>query len=94
MSRTALKTTGSRTRPKTNARRRRSLPAGLSPEFLYLTQNARELEAYAGEVLLIQGSRLVAHSADMFDILKAIQKHGIRAPFIFRVPAENQSVFL
>ncbi|MCI0637834.1 MAG: hypothetical protein L0Y70_02080 [Gemmataceae bacterium] len=65
-----------------------------SVEFRFLTENARELEAYPGEVLLIHGARLIAHSPDFAVIRKAIQENQIQSPFIYRVPASSEANFI
>lgn len=74
--------------------RRRKAPTGLSPEFLYFTENAKSLEAYAGEVVLISGSELVAHSPDMKIIKKVIDEQGIKRPFIYRIPSADEPAWL
>lgn len=66
---------------------------GENVEFRFLTQNAAALEAYAGEVLLIHGARLVAHSADMAVIKRVIRENQIESPFIYRVPAPEEKNF-
>lgn len=91
----SVSTKRNRKLPARRAVRSRKPPVanGLSAEFRFLTENAKALEAYPGEVLLISGCRLVVHHADMAVILKVIQHQKIRSPFIYRVPLRDESVF-
>lgn len=90
--RTVSKSKKSPTRARRGSKRG-SRVRGESVEFRFLTQNAAELEAYAGEVLLIHGARLVAHSADMAVIRRVIRENQIESPFIYRVPTPEEKNF-
>ena len=72
----------------------RSARNGHSPEFLYLTENAKALEAYPGEWLLLHGYGLLAHSKDFGDIKKAIAEHQIQSPFVHYVPTSEEANFI
>ena len=72
----------------------RAKKQGISVEFLYLTENAKALEAYPGEILLIQGYGLLAHSSDSREIEQIIQQRKIKCPFIFRVPTPEEANFV
>jgi len=66
------------------------------PELQYVADHMKELEAYSGEWLLIEGRDLLAHSADIKVIKKAVKKNGIRAPFVQYVPTKEEanSIFI
>ena len=72
----------------------RARKAGISEEFLYLTENAKALEVYPGQWLLIEGYNLLAHSADFRDIQAEITRHRIRSPFIYYVPTPEEANFI
>lgn len=65
-----------------------------SPEMRWLVGNAKALERYRGEWLLIQGNDLVAHSNDFNLIRETITDRNIRAPFVYYVPTEEESNFI
>jgi hypothetical protein len=65
-----------------------------SPEIGWLVENRTALETYRGEWLLIFGRLLVAHSTDFAEIRQAIANRGIRSPFVYYVPAEEESNFI
>jgi hypothetical protein len=65
-----------------------------SIESQFLAEHCKEMEQYAGEVLLIHGARLVAHSPDFAVIKRAIARNRIKSPFIYRVPEEDESNYL
>jgi hypothetical protein len=60
----------------------------------WLVENRAALEAYRGEWLLISGRLLVAHSGDFAEIRQAIANRGIRSPFVYYVPGEEESNFI
>ena len=76
---------------RATSRLRGTATVNTSPEMDYLVENAHELEQYAGERLLIQGKRLVAHSRDFKDIQAAIRENQIESPFIYYVPTPEES---
>ena len=64
-----------------------------SIEMRWLVENSRALEAHRGEWLLIVGTELVAHSRDFGEVQAAITARGIRSPFVYYVPTEDESNF-
>jgi hypothetical protein len=81
-------------RSKNSGPKSRAKSEGISVEFLYLTDNAKALEAYPGEMLLIQGYQLLAHSSDYQEIERIIQQKKIDCPFIYRVPRPEEINFV
>jgi len=60
----------------------------MSAEMDLLEENARELEQYAGEWLLIQGRALLMHSRDFHAIRAVVRERNIKCPFVYCVPTE------
>ena len=60
-------------------------------EIDWLEENAGELAQYQGEWLLIQGRRLLVHSADFAVVRAAVGEHQIRSPFVYYVPTDEES---
>lgn len=75
------------------------LSAGHSPEntgaesveMLWLVKNAPELAKYKGQWLLIQGHHLVMHTDDFRIIRDLVRERGIRSPFVYYVPTDQES---
>ena len=65
-----------------------------SPEMRWLVENRSALEAYHGEWLLISNNILIVHSADFSEVRKAIADRKIRSPFVYYVPAQEESNFI
>ncbi len=60
-------------------------------EMEFLEENARELEQYPGEWLLIQGRELLIHSSNFHDIKAVIRERKIDCPFVYYVPTDEES---
>lgn len=65
-----------------------------SPEMGWLVENRAALETYRGEWLLISGRLLVAHSAEFTEIRQAIANLGMVSPFVYYVPAKEETNFI
>jgi hypothetical protein len=65
-----------------------------SLEMKWLVENRSALEAYRGEWLLISGNSLIVHCADFGEVRRAIADRRIRSPFVYYVPAQEESNFI
>jgi len=64
---------------------------GESPEMDWLINHAHEVEEYKGEWLVIYAGELVGHSHDFSRIRALISEKKIRSPFVYYVPADEES---
>lgn len=65
-----------------------------SEEMRWLVDNARALEDYRGEWLLILGRHLVAHCPNFEDVRIIIVQRAISSPFVYYVPTQQESNFI
>lgn len=72
----------------------KSNSAGLSPELEWMSTHANGLRDHAGEWVLITPSGLLAHGKDYGAVRAVAAAHGIKIPFIFRIPEETDAVFM
>lgn len=55
-------------------------------ELRWLRENRTQLNAYAGQWLILEGDHLVAHGSDYLDVLREAREKGVVVPFAYRVP--------
>ena len=60
-------------------------------ELEWMNKNPDKLRPYAGEYVIVEGTRLVAHSADAGEAIAAAKRQGIKIPFVLflEVPKPN-----
>jgi DNA mismatch repair ATPase MutL len=63
-------------------------------EKTWLESHARELSAFAGEWLVVEGEELIAHSVDMVKAVKEARSRGVRIPYVTRLPLEKEAPFI
>ncbi len=64
---------------------------GESAEMRWLINHVYEVEQYKGEWLLIYGEELVGHNRNFSQIRALVSERGIRSPFVYYVPTDEES---
>jgi hypothetical protein len=64
---------------------------GESAEMDWLINHVHEVERHKGEWLVIHGGELVGHSRDFSQIRALVSGRGIRSPFVYYVPTDEES---
>ena len=60
-----------------------SLPARLrAVEVEWMRKHPEKLRAYAGQYIVVEGTRIVAHGADAGRVVRAARRRGVTIPFI------------
>lgn len=55
----------------------------------WMNKHPEKLRPYAGEYVVVEGTKVIAHSADAGEAIEAAKRQGITIPFVlFLAPAE------
>ena len=57
-----------------------------------MNQHPEKLRPYAGQYVIVEGTRLVAHSADPGEAIAAAKRQGITIPFILFLEVPNPNL--
>jgi L-asparaginase/Glu-tRNA(Gln) amidotransferase subunit D len=63
-------------------------------EKAWVESHIKELTAFAGEWLVIEGEGLVAHNVDFVEAVRAARSRGVQVPYVTRLQLEKVSPFI
>lgn len=63
-------------------------------EKAWVESHIKELSAFAGEWLVVEGGELVAHNVDFVEAVREARSCGVQVPYVTKLPLEKVSPFI
>ncbi len=59
-------------------------------EMEWVSQHREALRAYRGQWIAVKEDRLVAHSQDLRELMRALEAQGVALPFLTQLPSDDR----
>lgn len=63
-------------------------------EMRWIEEHAVELKQFAGEWVVVEGERLIAHGNKLPEVVNKAKSLGIKVPYVVRIPEEQEAPFI